>query len=107
MTKKYTIEGWNQPDGPGHGWAKCSNAKAEKFFVFAADGSRIPREFITFGAAAAYVESLDWHKCSLCGEQYRGFGNNAWPLSKGRCCDTCNQIEVIPHRMAQMLGGRR
>jgi hypothetical protein len=51
------------------------------------------------------------HKCSLCegdieqkqiletGEVYWSSGNNAAPLSEGRCCDTCNREKVIPARM--------
>ena len=31
--------------------------------------------------------------CCLCGKTYQGFGNNAWPLANGRCCDECNATE--------------
>jgi len=53
-------------------------------------------------------------KCSLCdgdieqkrilgtGEVYWSMGNNASPLSEGRCCDTCNITKVIPARVRQM-----
>ena len=46
--------------------------------------------------------------CSVCGLDYRGFGNNAWPLNDGRCCDVCNALDVIPARIAMMTtaGGR-
>jgi hypothetical protein len=37
-------------------------------------------------------------KCHLCGEQYEGFGNNAWPW-RGRCCDECNEQAVAPVRL--------
>jgi hypothetical protein len=28
--------------------------------------------------------------CVLCKEEFKGYGNNAEPLMKGRCCDKCN-----------------
>ena len=37
--------------------------------------------------------------CSICGEEYEGFDNNAWPINDGRCCDACNGNLVIPARM--------
>jgi len=36
--------------------------------------------------------------CCLCGSITRSFGNNASPVEKGRCCDTCNTTKVIPAR---------
>ena len=41
------------------------------------------------------------HVCSVCGQDYIGWGNNAWPINDGRCCDPCNQI-VIMHRLADL-----
>ena len=41
-------------------------------------------------------------KCVLCGEKFEGFGNNAEPVAKGRCCDECNMIKVIPQRMYEI-----
>lgn len=38
--------------------------------------------------------------CSICRLPYRGFGNNAYPVNDGRCCDDCNTLEVIPARIA-------
>ena len=38
-------------------------------------------------------------ECSICGEEYRGFGNNADPINNGRCCDICDDIKVIPARL--------
>ena len=43
-------------------------------------------------------------KCVLCGKVYRGWGNDAWPLADGYCCDKCNNEKVIPARIAQMYG---
>jgi len=37
-------------------------------------------------------------KCCVCGKKYEGYGNNAEPLKKGRCCDKCN-IKVINKRL--------
>ena len=39
--------------------------------------------------------------CSICGKPYTGYGNNADPVNKGRCCDTCNETVVIPERIKQ------
>ena len=40
--------------------------------------------------------------CSICGEKFKGFGNNPAPVTTGdgdRCCDTCNSFVVLPARM--------
>ncbi len=44
--------------------------------------------------------------CSICKEPYTGYGNNPEPVkpaTKGQCCNTCNQVEVIPARLLQIL----
>ena len=40
--------------------------------------------------------------CSICGKKYSGFGNNAYPINQGRCCDCCNMLVVIPERVKMM-----
>jgi len=41
--------------------------------------------------------------CSLCGEEFNGWGNNPAPLkAKGQCCDDCNATKVIPARAGCM-----
>ena len=40
--------------------------------------------------------------CCICGEEYKGYGNNAEPYKKGRCCDQCNMKFVIPYRLSQL-----
>lgn len=43
------------------------------------------------------------HICCLCGKEFVGYGNSAWPLNdNGRCCDECNTSKVIPARLALM-----
>jgi len=38
--------------------------------------------------------------CSVCKDQIKDeYGNNAWPLNNGRCCDYCNAMRVIPARL--------
>lgn len=37
--------------------------------------------------------------CCICGEPYKGYGNNAEPYKHGYCCDECNLKFVIPARM--------
>lgn len=37
--------------------------------------------------------------CAICGREYTGPGNNAYPVSIGYCCDKCNCTVVIPLRI--------
>jgi hypothetical protein len=37
--------------------------------------------------------------CSICGKDIDGYGNNAEPYKRGRCCNRCNKKYVIPHRI--------
>lgn len=37
-------------------------------------------------------------KCIICKKKIIGFGNNAQPLRRGKCCDTCNVSKVVPAR---------
>jgi hypothetical protein len=45
------------------------------------------------------------HICSICGLEYLGCGNNAEPINDGRCCDSCNSLEVIPERVERLKLG--
>ena len=47
-------------------------------------------------------EAYEKHKCILCGKEFDGWGNNAWPIKDGICCDDCNAEKVIPARLAKM-----
>lgn len=38
-------------------------------------------------------------KCSICGKEIKGWGNNPYPLDRGECCDECNNNVVIPLRL--------
>jgi hypothetical protein len=38
-------------------------------------------------------------KCCLCGDTIMGYGNNAEPVKRGRCCDDCNDMKIIPARL--------
>ena len=38
-------------------------------------------------------------KCSICGKEINGKGNNPAPLQRGKCCDECNIKKVMPIRM--------
>lgn len=40
-------------------------------------------------------------KCCICGKEYEGWGNNAWPLAEGECCDECNK-KVIEARIEEL-----
>jgi hypothetical protein len=39
-------------------------------------------------------------KCCFCSKEFEGDGNNAQPLSEGRCCDDCNHDLVVPERIS-------
>lgn len=41
--------------------------------------------------------------CCICGKEIKGYGNNAWPIDRGRCCDDCNSNYVIPERIRQLF----
>ena len=43
-------------------------------------------------------------RCSICGKEYDGYGNNAQPVNSGRCCDECNEKVVIPTRLHEWKG---
>ena len=43
------------------------------------------------------------NNCSICNEDFEGFGNNAEPINDGRCCDFCNMAVVIPTRINDSL----
>lgn len=45
--------------------------------------------------------------CSICGEDYDGWGNNAWPINNGRCCDRCNDTVVLPRRIVDFIKKER
>lgn len=42
--------------------------------------------------------------CCICGEEFKGYGNNPAPLVKdeGSCCDKCNFEKVIPERIKRV-----
>jgi hypothetical protein len=42
--------------------------------------------------------------CSICNGPIVGFGNNAYPVNDGRCCDRCNADCVIPARIERSHG---
>ena len=33
--------------------------------------------------------------CSICQREYGGWGNNARPINKGRCCDECDNLVIV------------
>ena len=40
--------------------------------------------------------------CSICNEDFEGFGKNAQPVNDGVCCDDCNNL-VIRRRIFDMV----
>lgn len=56
-------------------------------------------EMIESKAGSTLTEKKnDVHTCSITGEKYVGYGNNAYPF-KGRCSDWANTHYVIPARI--------
>ena len=45
---------------------------------------------------------VETHVCAICGKTYTGFGNDAWPVKDGDCCDACNTEYVIPARLKNL-----
>ena len=43
------------------------------------------------------------YTCCLCGRYFKGYGNNAWPVSNGKCCNKCNEEKVLPARLIEMM----
>jgi len=41
--------------------------------------------------------------CSICGESFREFPNNARPVNDGQCCAYCDDHVVTPARIALAL----
>jgi len=44
-------------------------------------------------------------KCCICGDKFRGLGNNAEPVNDGRCCDECNHTKVVSARLNLLSTG--
>ena len=42
-------------------------------------------------------------RCSICLQKYEGFGNNAYPINGGRCCDICDAEVVVPARIRNYM----
>ena len=43
------------------------------------------------------------YKCVMCNEYKVGYGNNAYPIEIGICCDNCN-TKVIVARLKELKG---
>lgn len=39
-------------------------------------------------------------KCCICGKEIKGYSNSAYPISDGKCCDSCNLNYVVPARIS-------
>ena len=37
--------------------------------------------------------------CVICRQRFSEFGNNAWPVKDGNCCDACNKKVVLSSRV--------
>lgn len=43
-------------------------------------------------------------KCCICGLIFNGFGNNAEPVRKGVCCESCNSRFIVQSRILNWAG---
>jgi len=45
--------------------------------------------------------------CAICNLKIQGqYGNNPWPVTdKGKCCNVCQQTEVLPARFLELYRG--
>lgn len=50
---------------------------------------------------------METKKCSICGKDFKEYGNNAQPVNNGICCDYCNENVVIPTRIYQWKGKKQ
>ena len=48
------------------------------------------------------TENNSHNICAICGREYTGYGNNAYPATIGYCCDECNYTYVIPARLGMI-----
>ena len=56
----------------------------------------------------AFLCSSETIECVLCKESIVGFGNNPQPVAdKGKCCDRCNGIYVIPLRVYTFMAWKK
>ena len=65
----------------------CPEEEAEEFGI-----QNMPKKRIR--------EEVKTQTCCLCGKEFKGYGNNPWPVKEeGVCCDDCNLEVVIPARL--------
>jgi hypothetical protein len=46
---------------------------------------------------------VDNNACAICEAEIQGFGHNGQPVVDARVCDFCNDFEVIPARIKNMI----
>lgn len=74
-------------------------------------GNSLKQEIVGFYLMSE-EERQNWqlpeHKCPLCGNKFRGYGNNPRPLDiKGKVCDKCNANVIIPLRIMELHSQKR
>lgn len=50
------------------------------------------------------------YTCCICGREFDDWGNNPWPVVKdedARCCNECNETQVVKARIELVLGLRK
>ena len=51
------------------------------------------------------LEQLPWTRCAMCRFDFKGHGQNAWPILDGRVCDECN-LAVMKQRKRNIVRSR-
>ena len=82
----------------GEDMVPLTDAEAAKIVMKIGGGMLIP----TFKPNTDSAAGKEPKTCCICGKELGTFGNNAWPLSDGECCDDCNEKLVIPQRIREM-----
>jgi hypothetical protein len=85
-------------------WARAHQLVAEAF----AEGKA--NEELRRTDPEAYKRKMEAElpvkKCCFCGDTFRGYGNNPWPVrpyhtDTGVACDDCNDTIVVPQRVRE------
>lgn len=103
---KHAGEYWCQKGYTDQCWDMYFNSKSElKAYIdkngnSSYDYDEFEEAFgLTFPTAETLTEAKHEEVCCICGEEIEGYGTNAEPYKKGKCCDACNVKFVLPARM--------
>lgn len=73
--------------------------KISKGQVILEDFAEMTIEYLKFKFEHNHTDPSKNFTCSVCGGTFYGMGNDAHPLTNGKCCDACMEFYVIPERL--------